>query len=164
MLEQTNFFRRRVVEPVLHLLRIGATPERLAWSIAVGVVIGVNPLMGSTTAVALVVASGFRLNVVASQFGNHVVYPVQWLMFPAFIRLGILLFRTEGLPLGHWAIVLAMKRHPWDTTRLLWSWEWHGLVVWAVFAVGAAPVLKILLKPMLGRMLDGLHHEPIVEK
>ena len=164
MLEQTNFFRRRVVEPVLHLLRIGATPERLAWSIAVGVVIGVNPLMGSTTAVALALASGFRLNVVASQFGNHVVYPLQWLMFPAFIRLGSLLFRTEGLPLGHWEIVHAMKHHPWDTTRLLWSWEWHGLVVWAVFAVVAAPVLKVLLKPALVKMLDGLHHEPVVEK
>jgi uncharacterized protein (DUF2062 family) len=164
VLEQTNFFRRRVVGPILHLLRIGATPERLAWSIAMGLVIGVNPLLGSTTAVALVVASGFRLNVVASQFGNHLVYPMQWLMFPAFIRLGILLFHTEGLPLGHWAIVLAMKRHPWDTTRLLWSWEWHGLVVWAVFAALGAPLLKMALTPLLVGMLSRLHHEPIVEK
>jgi hypothetical protein len=68
------------------------------------------------------------------------------------------------LPLGRSAIVHAVTRHPWDTTRLLWSWEWHGLVVWAVFAVVAAPVLKMLLRPVLERMLDGLHHEPVVEK
>jgi len=153
-----------VVDPVLHLLRIGATPERLAWSIAVGLVIGVNPLLGSTTALSLVAASGFRLNVVASQFGNHLVYPLEWLLFPVFIRLGCVLFHTEGLPMGHWAIIHAVKRHPWDTTRLLWSWEWHGLVVWAVFAVVATPVLQMLLKPMLERMLDGLHHEVVVEK
>jgi uncharacterized protein (DUF2062 family) len=164
VLDATNFFRRRVVGPVLQLLRIGATPERLAWSIALGLVIGVNPLLGSTTAVALAVASALRLNVVASQFGNHLVYPLELLMFPLFIRLGSLLFRTEGLPLELRAILRVGKMHPWDTTRLLWSWEWHALLVWVAFSVVAAPALKMLLRPVLERMLDGLHHEPIVEK
>jgi uncharacterized protein (DUF2062 family) len=162
--ELTNFFRRRVVGPVLQLLRYGGTPERLAWSIAVGVVVGVNPLLGSTTALALVVASGFRLNVVASQFGNHLVYPLELLLFPVFIRLGSLLFRTKGLPLELRAIRGAVKAHPWDTTKLLWSWEWHALVVWAAIAVVATPVLKFALKPVLEKMLDKLHHEPVVEK
>jgi uncharacterized protein (DUF2062 family) len=164
VLEQTNFFRRRVVGPVLHLLRIGATPERLAWSIAVGIVIGVNPLLGSTTVLALAAASGFRLNVVASQLGNHVVYPLEWLLFPVFIRLGCVLFGTDGLPLELGPLFQAVKTHPWDTTRLLWSWEWHALVVWAMFAVVAAPLLKMALRPVLCGMLDKLHHEPIVEK
>jgi len=152
------------VGPVLQLLRYGATPERLAWSIAVGVVIGVNPLLGSTTALALVVASALRLNVVASQFGNHLMYPVELLLFPVFIRLGSLLFRTKGLPLDLRAIVSAIKLHPWDTTRLLWTWEWHALIVWAMFAAVATPVLKMALKPVLEKMLDRLHHEPVVEK
>jgi uncharacterized protein (DUF2062 family) len=152
------------VEPVLHLLRIGATPERLAWSIAVGIVIGVNPLLGSTTVFALAIASVFRLNVVASQFGNHIVYPLQWLLFPLFIRLGSLLFGTAGLPLELRELFNAVKLHPWDTTRLLWSWEWHALVVWAICTVIATPLLQMALKPMLCKMLDGLHHEPIIEK
>ena len=109
VLEETNFIRRRVVGPVLQLLRIGATPERLAWSIAVGVVIGVNPLLGSTTVLALAVTPLFRLNVVASQFGNHLVYPLELLLFPVFIRVGSLLFRTERMPLELPAIFHAVK-------------------------------------------------------
>jgi len=164
VLGETNFIRRRVVGPVVQLLRIGATPERLAWSIAVGVVIGVNPLLGSTTLLALAITPVFGLNVVASQFGNHLVYPLELLLFPVFIRVGSLLFRTEKMPLELPAILREARVHPWQTTRLLWSWEWHALVVWVMAAVVVAPVLKMLLKPVLERMLDRLHHEPVVEK
>jgi uncharacterized protein (DUF2062 family) len=163
-LEQSGFFRRRVVEPVLQLLRIGATPRRLAWSIAIGAVIGVNPLLGSTTVVALAVASMFRLNIVASQLGNHLMYPLELMLFPVFVRLGIGLFHTARLPLARRELVQAVKFHPWATTRLLWSWEWHALVVWAVMAVVVAPVLQRILRPVLEHMLMRLHDEPVVEK
>ena len=163
-MERTSFFRRRAVAPVLQLLRYGATPERLAWSLAVGLVIGVNPLLGSTTLLALIVAPLFRLNVMASQLGNHLMYPLELLLFPVFMRLGSMLFHTAGLPLERGEIVKAVKLHPWATTRLLWSWEWHALVVWGMFAVVTVPVLRIVLRPVLARMLDALHHEPVVEK
>ena len=120
--------------------------------------------LGSTTLLALAVAPLFRLNVMASQLGNHLVYPLELLLFPVFIRLGSMLFHTAGLPLERGAILKAVQLHPWATTRLLWSWEWHALVVWGMFAVVAAPVLRIVLRPVLARMLDALHHEPIVEK
>jgi hypothetical protein len=77
-----RFVQRRVVKPLLDLLRMGATPERLAWSIAAGVLIGINPVLGSTTVLAIAVASVFRLNYVASQVGNHLVYPLELLLFP----------------------------------------------------------------------------------
>jgi uncharacterized protein (DUF2062 family) len=161
---RTNFLQRNVTRPVLQLLRIGATPERLAWSIAVGIVVGVNPLLGSTTVIALTLAPLLGLNLVASQLGNHLVYPLELLLFPVFIRMGCRVFGTAGLPLELHALLRAVKRHPWDTTRLLWSWEWHALVVWAAFAVVVTPVLQWVLCPVLRRMLDKLHHEPVVEK
>jgi uncharacterized protein (DUF2062 family) len=163
-LKESNFLRRRIVDPLLQLLRAGATPRRLAWSVAVGIVIGLNPLLGSTTLVALGVASLFRLNLVASQLGNHIVYPLELLFFPVFIHFGIVIFHTPGLPMDHVALFHAVKYHPWDTTRLLWRWEWHALIVWACFAVIAAPILERLLRPALEHMLTRLKNEPIVEK
>ena len=41
-----DFFRRRVLGPVLDLLRQGITPEKVALSIAFGVVLGVFPALG----------------------------------------------------------------------------------------------------------------------
>ena len=163
-LEQTSFLRRRVVDPVVQLLRIGATPHQLAWSIAIGAVIGINPLLGSTTLLALAAASALRLNLVASQLGNHLMYPLELLLLPVFLRLGIALFHTPALPLEPKALLHAVKFHPLDTTRLLWSWEWHALVVWAAVAAVAAPLLQWGLRVVLERMLARLHDEPVVEK
>jgi len=134
------------------LLRRGADPDKLAWSLALGVVVGVNPLLGSTTVVVLALAAVFRLNIVASQVGNHAVYPLEILLFPVFIKVGDVVFGTPKLPLAGHALWDASKRHPWDTTRLLWSWEWHALVVWAMFAVVAVPLIAMASEPMLRKM------------
>ena len=153
MLEtMATLLQRWVVRPVTGLLRHGAEPKKLAWSLALGAVIGVNPLIGSTTLVALALASAFRLNLVASQVGNHAMYPVEIALFPIFIKLGSLLFATRKLPLNGSALWSAVRQHPWDTTRVLWLWEWHALVVWAVFAVVAMPVIALGLRPVLEHM------------
>jgi uncharacterized protein (DUF2062 family) len=152
-----TFFHRRVVHPLLELLRMGATPEGLAWSLAIGVVVGVNPLLGSTTVVGLALAGIFRLNLVASQIGNHIVYPVQIALFPLWVHIGSVLFHTPGLPMGKRALIEGVTRHPWETTRLLWTWEWHALIVWFVAAIVAAPLLKAVLEPMLRRLHRHMH-------
>ncbi len=146
-----TFLRRKLIDPITGLLRRGVTPQRLAWSLAVGFVVGVNPLLGSTTVCALAAAYLLGLNLVASQIISHLVYPLELLLFPAFIRLGDLLFRTSPLPLTLEGLVAAARTHPWQTTRLLWFWEWHALVIWALFTVVAAPAIALSLKPALVR-------------
>ncbi|MBS1820618.1 MAG: DUF2062 domain-containing protein [Acidobacteria bacterium] len=148
-----NWLYRRIALPILALLRMGATPQRLAWSIAVGVVIGINPLLGSTTVLCLAVAAIFRLNIAASQVGNHIVYPLELLLFVPFLQLGSMVFHTAGLPLAPSAILEAARRHPIDLVREIWRWEWHALVVWAAIAVVVAPVIAVALTPLLRRLL-----------
>jgi uncharacterized protein (DUF2062 family) len=132
---------------------MGATPERLAWSIAAGIVIGINPLLGSTTVLCLAVALAFRLNVAASQIGNHIVYPLELLLFIPFLRLGSIVFHTAALPLAPSAILEEARRHPIDLVREIWRWEWHALVVWAALSAIVMPVLAIALTPFLRRLL-----------
>lgn len=136
------------------LLKMGADPDRLAWSLALGMVVGVNPLLGSTTLVALGLAAALRLNIVASQVGNHAVYPLEILLFPVFIKLGDVMFGTVKVPLAGKALWEAAKHHPWDTTRLLWSWEWHALIAWAAFAAVAMPVIALGSEPVLRKMAE----------
>jgi uncharacterized protein (DUF2062 family) len=147
-----SLVQRWVVLPVKGLLRMGASPERLAWSLAVGIVVGVNPLLGSTTLLVLGLAGLFRLNVVASQVGNHAMYPLEIALFPVFIKLGSVLFVTERLPLAGSKLWAAARAHPWDTTVVLWRWEWHALVVWAIFAAVALPAMGFGLGPVFGKM------------
>ena len=118
-----------------------------------GVVIGINPLIGSTTLFCLAVAFIFRLNIVASQLANHLCYPLELLLLLPFLRIGSLLFRTRRMPFSPEMLLHMARTEPLETTKMLWSWEWHALVVWGVCAAIIAPALALFLTPVLRRML-----------
>ncbi len=159
-----NWIYRRGVLPVLALLRMGATPRRLAWSIAVGVLIGTNPVLGTTTLLCLAVAFGFRLNVAAMQIANHAVFPLELALMVPFIRLGSRVFHTDAMPFAPRVLAQAARSEPLALARLLWMWEWHAFVLWAAVAAVAAPTLALALTPLLERLYARVrrHQYPIV--
>ncbi len=151
---QRNWAYRRIALPILALLRMGASPRKLAWSIAIGLVIGINPLLGSTTVLCLAAAFIFRLNIAASQLANHIVYPLELLFVIPFIHIGTRVFHTAPLPLSTNRILAEARSSPIALIRQIWVWECHALVVWAAFAVLAAPVIAISLTPLLHKLLS----------
>jgi uncharacterized protein (DUF2062 family) len=159
-----NWFYRRGVLPILALLRMGATPRTLAWSIAAGMLIGMNPMIGTTTALCLAAAFSFRLNVVASQIANHAMFPLEVALVIPFIRFGSRVFHTQAMPLSPRLFLEAARRAPLALTRQLWMWEWHAFVLWAAVSAVAVPVLALALTPVLRRLLRRVerHEYPIL--
>ncbi len=148
--------------PILALLRMGATPEKLAWSMAVGFMIGINPMLGTTTVLCLAIAFVMRLNLVASQLANHVVYPMEVLLVVPFIHLGSHVFHTAPLPLSPGSLLHAARTNPVALTRQLWLWEWHALLVWAVLAVVGTPLLALAITPALRHLLERVNRQRLM--
>lgn len=159
-----NWIYRRIALPIFALLRMGATPQKLAWSIASGLLIGINPILGSTTVLCLAIAFVFRLNVAASQIGNHVVYPLQLILIFPFIHLGNRVFDAPPMPLSPKALFAAARTNPIALTRHLWLWEWHAFVVWFAIALIAIPLIALALTPLLQRLMVRVerHQYPIL--
>jgi uncharacterized protein (DUF2062 family) len=159
-----NWIYRRAILPILALLRMGATPRSLAWSIAVGLLIGLNPIIGTTTILCLSAAVPFRLNVVASQIANHAMFPLELALVIPFIRLGSRVFHTAAMPLSPKLFLLAARSAPLTLTRQLWLWEWHAFVVWSAISVAAVPLIAVAITPLLERLLSRIQHHqyPIV--
>ncbi len=143
-----ELFRCRILRPLLRQLRGGVTPRRLAWSLAVGVVIGINPSIGFTTVAVIMLAWTFGLNQIASQVGAHAVTPVHLILFLPFIELGVHLFHTHQLPLNQHQIE-HLSHHPLRLFRDIWQWEWHALVVWGILAAIVMPLLAMYLRRAL---------------
>ena len=144
-----NLLRCRILRPLLRLLKRGVSPKRLAWSLAVALLVGVNPFLGLTTITMLLLAWLFKLNQVATQIGIHVVAPLQWLLFLPFIHAGIVLFGAHRLPMSRADILHLSHRHPLQLIHLLWQWEWHALVIWAVCASVLAPLIAVQIRRIL---------------
>jgi uncharacterized protein (DUF2062 family) len=155
-----GWFYRRIGLPILALLRMGASPRRLAWSIAVGLAIGINPLLGSTTLACMVVAVVFRLNLAASQVANHAMYPLQIVLMVPFLQLAARVFGEGPLPFSAKTVYAEGRAHPLHLIAQLWTWEWHALIVWAVLAVVLVPVMASLLRPVLQRLLKRVERHP----
>jgi uncharacterized protein (DUF2062 family) len=155
---------RRLVLPVLALLRMGATPQRLAWSIALGAAVGLNPVLGTTTVLCLVLAFAFRLNVVAAQIANHAMLPLEVLLVIPFIRLGSRVFRTAALPVASSAFLSQARHAPLMLLRQVWVWEWHAFLLWLLIALAFVPVAATALTPLLERLDRRVkrHQYPVV--
>ncbi len=128
---------RKLVEPFLDLLRQGITPEKVALTIALGVTLGVTPVVGSTTILCTAAAIGLRLNLPAIQLVNGVVYPLQLVLIIPFLRAGAWLFGDTSLAGITLARLFAMIRSDaWQAILTLWSATLHALVAW--MAIGGA--------------------------
>jgi uncharacterized protein (DUF2062 family) len=143
-----EFLRCRILRPLLRLLRGGVTPRRLAWSLALGIVIGINPSVGITTFLVILLAWAFGLNQVASQIGAHAMTPLHLLLFLPFIELGVHLFHTRRLPLSRQQLE-HLSHHPWRLIEAIWQWEWHALIVWGLMATITMPLLAMYIRRAL---------------
>ena len=74
------------------ILSCGLTPQKLALTFCLGTAIGILPLVWGTTLICLLLAHVFRLNHVALQSVNYLLYPVQLALLAPFFKLGEWLF------------------------------------------------------------------------
>lgn len=145
--------RRRLVEPFLDLLRQGITPEKVALTIALGLALGVTPVIGSTTLLCTLAAIVLRLNLPAIQLVNGVAYPLQLVLIIPFLRAGAWLFGDTRLPAMTVARLFSLIRtDAWQAIVTLWSATMHALVAWMAVAAAAAAVLYAVLVPVLKRV------------
>jgi uncharacterized protein (DUF2062 family) len=147
-----GFFQRRLVRPVIELLRQGVTPEKIALSLVFGITLGCFPVLGSTTLLCAIAALAFRLNLPAIQIVNYFVYPLQIALLIPFFRLGEKLFGAQHLPLSVPQIYAMIHASMTGAIRALWTTTWHAIVVWSLLAPIAGVVLYFSLAPLLRRV------------
>lgn len=92
-----NVIRDRVLTPLKQLLNEGLTPAKMSQALAAGFVIGITPMLGISSILAVGVAALFKLNQVAIQVANWAAYPGQILAFIPFIRLGEWIFGLDAV-------------------------------------------------------------------
>ena len=63
-----GFLTRKLIRPLLELLRQGVTPEKLALSIALGAVFGMLPALGCNTALCALIVLLWGLNLRPSKW------------------------------------------------------------------------------------------------
>jgi uncharacterized protein (DUF2062 family) len=134
---------------LLHLLRQGLTPEKLALSLALGVGLSCFPVFGTTTLLCTIAAVAFRLNLPAIQVGNYLALPLQLALFIPFLRLGERIVRAPRMALLPEQLLALARVSPQETVQLLLIGQWHAILGWLLVVPFITLVFVLLLRPMM---------------
>jgi uncharacterized protein (DUF2062 family) len=156
MIENQSWWQRWFVTPIVKQLTGGISPEKIAWTISLGVVLGVFPIMGSTSVLCLLVGYLFQLNQPILHLFKTAVYPLHLALILVFIRLGE---RLYGVPLISFSIpelVAKFKDDPLQFARDFGLAAWHGVSAWLLIAPIATLLIKVAILPVLSKLAQSL--------
>jgi uncharacterized protein (DUF2062 family) len=154
-----GWWRRWLVKPVRDQLVQGASPDKLAWTISAGVVLGIFPIMGSTSLVCLLAGWALKLNQVVLHLFKSLVYPLHLALILVFIRLGELL---SGAPLIAFSIPELLARFKDDPLKFAGDFglaAWHGILAWMLIAPFLAYGIKLAVMPALRALKAKVRYE-----
>jgi uncharacterized protein (DUF2062 family) len=147
-----SFWQRRVVGLLVSQLKQGITPEKIALTIALGITLGVFPIMGTTTALCAAAAFYFKLNQPIIQLINYVFYAVQVSLILVFVRLGEWLVRAERVPFSIPELMRKFQASPKQFMREFGMTGVHGVIGWLAVAPVLIPLIYFSVRPPLRKL------------
>jgi len=143
---------RRFMRPVIELLTQGITPEKIALSLALGLALGIFPVLGSTTLLCALAAIVLRLNLPAIQLVNYFAYPLQLAFLVPFIRMGKFLLRARPLQLSLAQMLDMARADLWHALSVLWLTALQAIAAWLLVSPILIPVLYFLFLMLVRRL------------
>jgi len=145
-------WRRWVVRPVIQQLTQGTSPQKIAQALAYGLTLGIFPIIGSTTLLALLVGIPLRLNQPVLQAFKTLATPLQWASVLGFYRLGEWLYGAPHVSLSIPRMMERFFAEPGPFFRDYGMTALYGITVWLLMA----PVLLLALYAISRPLIEGL--------
>jgi hypothetical protein len=150
-------WRRWLVDPVRGQLTRGISVEKVSWTISLGLVLGVFPVMGTTSLVCLLAGWAFRLNQALLHAFKTVVYPLHLALILVFIRMGE---RLWGSPLIAFSVPELMVRFKDDPLRFVRDFgvaALQGVSAWLLVAPIAALIIRWSVFPAVRKLAESVN-------
>ncbi|MTI41380.1 DUF2062 domain-containing protein [Fulvivirga lutimaris] len=151
-----NNFKKKIndklLKPLLDFLKQGMTPTGLALSVSLGFILGLFPVVGTTTVLCLLIALIFKLNVAAVQLINYIVYPLQLLLIIPLINLGSKILNVNPIPYTISELVDLVKNDFLLALKQLWLAHLMGIFAWLIIIIPLGVTLYFSLRIVFQKM------------
>ncbi|KAK1407659.1 hypothetical protein QVD17_39280 [Tagetes erecta] len=141
-----NWLNKQIVEPFVEILSRGAEPKELAFSAALGITLGVFPIVGVTFFLCMLAITilGTSVNAPTVMLANFVATPIELSLIIVFLRFGEFLTGGAHFPLTTDALKKVLTGQA--STEILLSIV-RALLGWIVLAPFILGLLYIILVP-----------------
>ena len=153
-----NVIRDRVLTPLKQSINEGLTPAKMSQALAAGFVLGITPMIGISSILAVGVAAVFKLNQVAIQVANWAAYPAEIVLFIPFIKLGERLLGLSPAAINPSDIALMFSDDFYASLEIYGQSLAAGFAVWAVTAIPLSLALSHSLTRILRKKFVSERH------
>ena len=154
-----TFWRQRVIAVITAQFVQGISPAKIALTIALGLNLGIFPILGATTLLCAIAGFWLKLNQPVIQLVNWIASPLQLMLILVFVRLGEWLLRAPHLQLSIPLLVRRFHDSPLNFLREFGLTGLHGIIAWLLIAPFlTALIYGVLLSPL--RKLAALKTAP----
>lgn len=139
-------YSHKSIQKVRELLATGVTPQKLAMTIAIGIIFGLFPLIGITSLLCGGAALTLRLNMIFIQLVNYLVYPLQLVLFIPYMKAGNHFFHLNAQPINYHNLLELLET---DTLGAMGEFGYLMLSAILLWAIVALPLSIVLYRTSL---------------
>ena len=156
-----SIINSKYLSPIKKLLMQGSSPKAIALGIASAAVLGLFPVVGTTTILCAIFALSLRLNLPIMQLVNYTIFPLQLILIVPLMKLGELIFGFEKLSYSAGEIVNLMSNDFLNAISLLWYVTMQAIGAWLILAPVVAIGIFLLLYPVIMKVKIKLGKEAV---
>ncbi len=145
-------WRRRLVRPIVEQLTQGGSPRKIALTLALGVALGVFPIIGATTLLCVIVGAALKVNQPVIQAANWAAAGAQLPLILLFVRVGESVVGAEPMPVVPSELVAAFHASPSAFLRRFGVSGLHGILGWALLAPVTVAAAFACLAPLVQKL------------
>ncbi len=147
-----SFWQRRLIAPLRAQLTQGVTPDRIAFTLAVGTACSLLPFLGFTSLLNLGVGLWLRLNQPILQTLNQLLGALQLALILVYVRLGEIIWQAPAIPLSIPQLMSSFRADPWAfLQRFGWTGV-HAATAWILSVPLIIAAIYFPLRPVLRRL------------
>ena len=136
--------RKKIISSVKSQLSQGTAPEQLSLGLTLGIVFGVLPFPGVTTALLALLVSIFRLNMAVTQITNYAAHPLQLILYIPFLKLGKFLGNLQGVSVQE--VYQTIRENVLLGIQHLWVIHLWAVLAWLIVSLPAGFILFHILR------------------
>jgi uncharacterized protein (DUF2062 family) len=136
----------KILIPFRLLPKEGLSPDKLAFSITIGIISGVFPVIGATTILSLLLTMAFRQNLLVVQSVQWVLALAQLLLIIPFMQLGAHILHQQAIPVTINQINLAFQPGILSGIKTIGIFHLYAILTWLLLSIPASTISFFTLR------------------
>jgi len=129
----------------------GLTAESLAFSITIGIIAGLFPVIGATTLMSVLLTLLFRQNILVVQSVQWILGLLQVMLIIPFMKLGAVILNQQAVHINMHQISLAFQPGFFSGIRTVGIFQLYAILTWTILAMPASVISYFAFKSLFSK-------------